>query len=123
MMSPQAIRSKYTKTGFAKKFFVELIIPQVEICLKSGSATSLAGDVCAVFEAHWETNDDCFKYIGNDARVFHELCLLAEQELPEQYCTSSLEPIEVFDWAMKGLIKIYCDDINSYFYSLSLIAI
>jgi hypothetical protein len=111
MISPLEIRTKYTKPGFAKKFFVELIIPQVEMCLKRGS-TPLADQVCAVFEAHWETNDDCFKYIKNDARAFHDLCVLAEQA--HKQCISSLEPIEVFDWAMKRLIHIYCSDIESF---------
>lgn len=111
MISPQEIRSKYTKPGLAKKFFVELIVPQVEMCLKRGSIP-LADQVCAVFETHWETNDDCFDYIHNDARVFHELCLLAEQA--QEKCISSFEPIEVFDWAMKRLIHIYCNDIESF---------
>jgi hypothetical protein len=102
------ISTKYTQSELSK-FFVELIIPQVEMCLKRGS-TPLADQVCAVFEAHWETNDDCLKYINSDARVFHKLCLLAEQA--HKKSISSFEPIEVFDWAMKRLIQIYCDDIE-----------
>jgi hypothetical protein len=109
MISPQEIRAKYTKPGIAAKFFDDLIFPQVETCLKRGS-TPLADQVCAVFESHWETNDDCFEYIHNDARVFHELCVLAEQA--HKKCISSFEPIEVFDWAMKRLIQIYCHDIE-----------